>query len=209
MTLSARTHASCATTRATRRLVLGRPRRCSALRPNTREFPSSRWTAPPTLAGASSSSSSSSSSISASTNATPSAPRRARTGCGVEEAESVRTGSGFWVAGHDSSHGSSGISALQLLYQASLQADDSGDSDGTEIATGSSIDRSGAPARASALTRRQQQQRRRRRRTDNAGAQDAFVARMIYALSRRILPGAPYTPGLAGAGEAQRSEGGQ
>ncbi|KAJ3821888.1 hypothetical protein EV361DRAFT_793810 [Lentinula raphanica] len=29
---------------------------------------------------------------------------------------------------------------------------------------------------------------------DEVGAQDAFVAGMIYALSRRILPGAPFTP---------------
>lgn len=29
---------------------------------------------------------------------------------------------------------------------------------------------------------------------DEVGAQDAFVAGMIYALSRRIVPGAPYTP---------------
>jgi ketohexokinase len=29
---------------------------------------------------------------------------------------------------------------------------------------------------------------------DEAGAEDAFVAGMIYALSRRILPGHPYTP---------------
>ncbi|KAJ7066980.1 hypothetical protein C8F01DRAFT_1208267 [Mycena amicta] len=33
---------------------------------------------------------------------------------------------------------------------------------------------------------------------DEVGAQDAFVAGMIYALSRRILPGAPYTPSAAG-----------
>ncbi|TFY64950.1 hypothetical protein EVG20_g5769 [Dentipellis fragilis] len=33
---------------------------------------------------------------------------------------------------------------------------------------------------------------------DEVGAQDAFVAGMIYALSRRLLPGAPYSPGLAG-----------
>ena len=33
---------------------------------------------------------------------------------------------------------------------------------------------------------------------DEVGAQDAFVAGMIYALSRRITPGAPYTPSAAG-----------
>ena len=32
---------------------------------------------------------------------------------------------------------------------------------------------------------------------------------MIYTLSRRLLPDAPYTLGLAGMVEAQRSEGGR
>ncbi|KAJ7639869.1 hypothetical protein DFH06DRAFT_1001076 [Mycena polygramma] len=33
---------------------------------------------------------------------------------------------------------------------------------------------------------------------DEVGAQDAFVAGMIYALSRRITPGSPYTPSSGG-----------
>jgi len=33
---------------------------------------------------------------------------------------------------------------------------------------------------------------------DEAGAQDAFIAGMIYALSRRICPGLPYTPAWNG-----------
>ena len=33
---------------------------------------------------------------------------------------------------------------------------------------------------------------------DELGAQDAFIAGMIYALSRRICPGAPYTPSWHG-----------
>jgi hypothetical protein len=33
---------------------------------------------------------------------------------------------------------------------------------------------------------------------DEAGAHDAFVAGMIFALSRRLLPGPPWTPGSAG-----------
>ena len=32
---------------------------------------------------------------------------------------------------------------------------------------------------------------------DEAVAQDAFIAGMIYSLSQRILPGAPYTPASA------------
>jgi hypothetical protein len=208
----------------------------------TREyFQSSGWTAPPTPVV--SSSSFSSSAISASTNATPTAPRRQRTG--VEEGDSVRTGSGFWAAGHDSSHGSSAFSASLLHHLStnsatSPQADDSGDdSDGTEIAAGSSNDGTGA-ARATAVPRSQQttqqqqqqqqqhqqhqqqaqpppqkqqpqqpQQQQHQPRVDDTGAQDAFVAGMIYALSRRLLPGAPYAPGLAGVTDVHRSEGGR
>lgn len=36
---------------------------------------------------------------------------------------------------------------------------------------------------------------------DEVGAQDAFVAGMIYALSRKIMPGSPYTPTLASMNE--------
>jgi hypothetical protein len=33
---------------------------------------------------------------------------------------------------------------------------------------------------------------------DEGGAHDAFIAGMVYALSRRICPGAPYTPSAGG-----------
>jgi len=33
---------------------------------------------------------------------------------------------------------------------------------------------------------------------DETGAHDAFISGMIYALSRRICPGAPYTPSAGG-----------
>jgi hypothetical protein len=33
---------------------------------------------------------------------------------GVEEAQSVRSGSGFWAAGHDNSNESSAFSAMQM-----------------------------------------------------------------------------------------------
>lgn len=38
---------------------------------------------------------------------------------------------------------------------------------------------------------------------DEVGAQDAFIAGMIYALSRKIMPGAPYTPSAAAAKESR------
>jgi hypothetical protein len=146
----------------------------------------------------------------------------------------VRSGSGFWAAGHDSSHGSSAFSATQMRQltgrsglsvsacaSGEQQAgEDSGDdSDGTEIAAGSSNDgsRGAAHGSSSAQTRgpqagqqpQQQQPQPQSQRADDVGAQDAFIAGMIYALSRRLLPGAPYAPGLSGSTEAQRSEGGR
>ena len=36
---------------------------------------------------------------------------------------------------------------------------------------------------------------------DEVGAQDAFIAGMIYALSRKVMPGAPYTPQLVSRSE--------
>ena len=174
----------------------------------------------------------------------------------------MRSGSGFWAAGHDSSHGSSAFSATQIRQlsgrsaqshgsapvgvgsveaEAEPHADDSGDdSDGTEIAASSSNDGSRAahgpgssgPAPAPAqlsgqqqqaqqtpMQQQQQQQQQQEsqqpqpqlQRAEDVGAQDAFIAGMIYALSRRLMPGAPYAPGQSGSGaaEAQRSEGGR
>ncbi|KAF8825121.1 hypothetical protein HHX47_DHR7000280 [Lentinula edodes] len=42
---------------------------------------------------------------------------------------------------------------------------------------------------------------------DEVGAQDAFVSGMIYALSRRILPGAPFTPSSHGEADPSASLG--
>ena len=56
----------------------------------------------------------------------------------------------------------------------------------------------------------QQTQQTQAQRTEDVGSQDAFFPGMIYALNRRLLPGAPYAPGLSGSTEAQqRSEGGR
>ncbi len=231
----------------------------AALSVPTREyFQSSGWTGPSTPVVATSSSSS----ISPSCNTTPSAMRHHHhllhqhnhhnhVRNGVEEAQSVRSGSGFWAAGHDSSQGSSAFSASQLRQlsgrsglsasacasgSAEPHADDSGDdSDGTEIAAGSSNDGSrvahggsssaqqagqpqqqqqGQQGQGQQLPLQQQQQQTQQQtqtqRAEDVGAHDAFIAGMIYALSRRLLPGAPYAPGLSGATEAQqRSEGGR
>jgi hypothetical protein len=135
----------------------------------------------------------------------------------------VRSGSGFWAAGHDSSQGSSAFSHTQLRHLAEQSAsasasvsiappqagdNDSGDdSDGTEIAGGSSNDGSraqGGPAGQPAAKMQAVKMR-----ADDVGAQDAFIAGMIYALSRRLMPGAPYVPGFVGVTEPQRAEGGR
>ncbi|KAI9439013.1 hypothetical protein H4582DRAFT_1813774 [Lactarius indigo] len=189
----------------------------AALSVPTREyFQSSGWSAPPTPAA-----SASPSSLSATT--TPSTPARHHPRNG-EEAQSVRSGSGFWAAGHESSQGSSAFSASQLRRLAEQSAsaststppqaadNDSGDdSDCTEIAGGSSNDGSRAqgPAGQTPTSGARSKQQAARHRADDVGAQDAFVAGMIYALSRRVLPGAPYVPGMASATEVQRMEGGR
>ncbi|KAH9010219.1 hypothetical protein EDB84DRAFT_1570699 [Lactarius hengduanensis] len=190
----------------------------AALSVPTREyFQSSGWSAPSTPAA----SASPSSPLSATTN--PSTPGRHHPRSG-EEAQSVRSGSGFWAAGHESSQGSSAFSASQLRHLAEQSAsasasappqaadNDSGDdSDCTEIAGGSSNDGSRAqgPAGQSPASGARAKQQAAKQRADDVGAQDAFIAGMIYALSRRVLPGAPYVPGLAGSTEAQRTEGGR
>ena len=151
----------------------------------------------------------------------------------------MRSGSGFWAAGHDSSNGSSVFSTMQMRQlsgqsglslsacasgSAEPHANDSGDdSDGTEIASGLSNDGSRVAQGASSAGARggqpsgsqqqqgpqtQQTQQTQAQRAGDVGSQDAFIAGMIYALSRRLLPGAPYAPGLSGSTEAQRSEGG-
>ncbi|KAI0641734.1 hypothetical protein C8Q79DRAFT_989079 [Trametes meyenii] len=66
--------------------------------------------------------------------------------------------------------------------------EDSSDSDGTQIAG------HGGGIRAPADTPRGRPQLASSDVVDEVGAQDAFVAGMMWALSRRLLPGEPYTP---------------
>ncbi|KAF8071894.1 hypothetical protein FPV67DRAFT_1483081 [Lyophyllum atratum] len=118
---------------------------------------------------------------------------------------SVRSGSDFWAGarGHtpDSSaffsagymsdvgngsgfsHSTSSSSKQRARSRgrgrghASADDDDDNDSQGTEVPGGDNDDDNIV---------------------DEIGAQDAFVAGMIYALSRRIAPGSPYTPSWTG-----------
>ncbi|CAA7266996.1 unnamed protein product [Cyclocybe aegerita] len=44
---------------------------------------------------------------------------------------------------------------------------------------------------------------------DEVGAQDAFIAGMVYALSRRLCPGLPYTPAWTGEDDSSSSDDGR
>ncbi|KAK7696411.1 hypothetical protein QCA50_001068 [Cerrena zonata] len=158
---------------------------------------------------------------------------------GEEEMVSVRSGSGFWAgAGHhtESSGDWTASSGIQRQLSGSSnpstytppgpsrrqlekrrqhrrkRSDSSTDSDDTQIA----VDR----GRGSNGGSKQNHANQRPPAipvpnpvVDDIGASDAFIAGMMYALSRRMLPGEPYTPsavrkdrdgsisGVAGAGK--------
>jgi len=116
----------------------------------------------------------------------------------ADETQSVRSGSEYWAApGHtrthtpsssaaytagDSSLGHSNTSNSQSQSQPHgtrrrKDDDDDNDSQGTETPGGEDENVEEV--------------------LDEVGAQDAFVAGMIYALSRKIMPGHPYTPSAA------------
>ena len=135
------------------------------------------------------------------------------------EVESVRSGSTFWAgAGHDtesSSEFTTGNQRLSSLTSSSdpssnatprrtarhrsrhhrhAQDDDSSssDSDGTQIAG-----QNGRGSNSSAGNNPQTRPQTRpdaNSAVDEVGASDAFIAGMMYALTRRMLPGEPYTP---------------
>ncbi|KAF7986500.1 hypothetical protein HWV62_31317 [Athelia sp. TMB] len=99
----------------------------------------------------------------------------------LDGAESVRSGSAYWAA--------PGTRAFSLASSSEYTAgdsslgqgqDDDNDSQSTETPGGGNKDDV----------------------LDEVGAQDAFIAGMIYALSRKILPGYPYTPSAASAKES-------
>ncbi|KAF8257590.1 hypothetical protein EI94DRAFT_1708831 [Lactarius quietus] len=165
----------------------------AALSVPTREyFQPSRWSASPTPVA-----NVSSPSLSLSTNTTPSTTTEHHSRIG--ETQSVRSGSGFWVAGHDGSQGSSAFSHTQLrnLAEQSTSAPpqagdhDSGDaSDGTEIA--GSRAQGPAGGQPAAIGARAKQQDAKMRADDSPA--DAC---------------APYIPGFVVVTEPQRTEGGR
>ncbi|KAI1789869.1 hypothetical protein LXA43DRAFT_892113 [Ganoderma leucocontextum] len=139
---------------------------------------------------------------------------------GDTDLESVRTGSDFWAAGHETESSSmftadllSSTPARRLNKAAeetprpskhskkngkrTARRDDSSDSgtdsDGTEIAG------HGGGGPRPTLEPGRPKQPPASEIVDEVGAQDAFVAGMMWALSRRLLPGEPYTPSAVGS----------
>lgn len=139
-------------------------------------------------------------------NTSASAENASENGNGRPDAESVRSGSSYWAApgaraftptsssAFTAGGLTSGESSSSQSYSHSPsrrrnhnhrrdEDDDDNDSQGTETpGNGDEGDDDGA--------------------LDEVGSQDAFVAGMIYALSRKIMPGAPYTPSAAAANES-------
>ncbi|KAI0086802.1 hypothetical protein BDY19DRAFT_958799 [Irpex rosettiformis] len=134
------------------------------------------------------------------------------------EVQSVRTGSGFWAMGHHTESSSEftagallspstssspagprivgGLPPRHRRHRQNRSDSDSSDSDGTEIPGRArhpgpkgvdNFDRPSASNDSGGVDKTHDA-------VDEVGAQDAFIAGMIYALSRRIVPGEPYTP---------------
>ena len=107
---------------------------------------------------------------------------------------SVRSGSGFWAAGHRAGSGtsSSAFTAFSAAQSSQLRDSyiDSGLSDSPRVRAGGAD-----PDRESQLTEMgAKNQEESLEAYDEAAAQDAFMAGMIFTLGQRILPGYPYSP---------------
>ncbi|KAJ7903502.1 hypothetical protein B0H14DRAFT_2665157, partial [Mycena olivaceomarginata] len=140
---------------------------------------------------------------------TPTRGRDAQTDAG--DLLSVRSGSEFWVRRHSGTASSSAFTASQYMPS---EGDGSGtrrsspsdsrrsQSRGAAHGQGHSRSRNGSTEdeddNDSTGTERPGEEDADAGVVDEVGAQDAFVAGMIYALSRRITPGSPYTPSSGG-----------
>ncbi|TBU27203.1 hypothetical protein BD311DRAFT_697099 [Dichomitus squalens] len=106
------------------------------------------------------------------------AAQDARTRMNEADMHSVRTGSDFWAGGGHETESSS-------MFTADLLSS-------TPARRGANVGvRLASPPTAKAGEA-----------VDEVGAQDAFVAGMMWALSRRLLPGEPYTPSAVGSDAA-------
>lgn len=144
---------------------------------------------------------------------------------------SVRSGSGFWAAGHRAGSGTSSSAYTAFSgAQASSPRDSYGyggygygdpglgggmggipegralepgaDAEGAaedvdHDSQGTEIGEKGNGAGTGSAKGKERARRAKKDVCDEAAAQDAFIAGMIYSLGQRILPGAPYTPSAA------------
>ena len=105
---------------------------------------------------------------------------------------SVRSGSGFWAAGHrtGSNTSSSAFTAFSAIQSSNAHESSFGSSGMTDIPEirAEDVDRDSQGTEVGGGGKRDTESR------DEAAAQDAFIAGMVYALSQRILPGPPYAP---------------
>ncbi|KAG6842350.1 hypothetical protein C0991_010640 [Blastosporella zonata] len=113
---------------------------------------------------------------------------------------SVRSGSDFWAGARGHTPSSS------AFFSAGYTSDGAGDESGIAYST-SSTQKHARPREQGATddddddsqgTETPGKDNDHDGIIDEVGAQDAFVAGMIYALSRRIVPGFPYTPSWTG-----------
>jgi hypothetical protein len=117
------------------------------------------------------------------------------------EVLSVRSGSDFWAGARGDTPSSS------AFFSAGYMSDVGNDSGLSHSTSSSSRQRARSRGRARGHTGTEDDDDNDSQGTevpggdneddgiiDEVGAQDAFIAGMIYALSRRIAPGSPYTP---------------
>ncbi|KAH0833336.1 hypothetical protein J3R83DRAFT_12404 [Lanmaoa asiatica] len=139
-------------------------------------------------------------------NATSNGTRTSRNWDGVE---SVRSGSDFWAGGGpaDSSFTSRESGYTQPVDARSHRHLPSGESfhpmddDDEEEQAGAGGGEDGRQTPQPERPREVDEE------LDEEGAHAAFVAGMIWALSRRVLPGPPYVPGLGPDGETKGKDG--
>lgn len=144
---------------------------------------------------------------------------------------SVRSGSGFWAAGHRSGSGtsSSAFTAFSSGLSHSHGHADGLDSFGefggmhdipedrvASMITSPNLDDADRESQCTEVGARRGEgngngqgstKPKKKEVRDEPGAQDAFIAGMIYALGQRILPGSPFTPSAAAYAHAYTSGG--
>ncbi|KLO06880.1 hypothetical protein SCHPADRAFT_945727 [Schizopora paradoxa] len=152
---------------------------------------------------------------------------------------SVRSGSGFWAAGHragsgtsssaftafssgmsyshGSGHGHSGLDSLGGPGEFGMLMHDviPEDQVSHQVPNGLGLStRNGVGPHANGLPQIQvggviREEMKKEEKRDELAAQDAFVAGMIYALGQRVLPGSPFTPSAASYAHAYTTAAGE